>query len=125
MSEAKHTPGPWKVNREKFSDTASVYGADGYRVAELGVVLCPKDGGSIHDDDTVDRDCEEFEANARLIAAAPELLDAALAAEKELTGLACYLETCAHDVIFDNLHSIVASLKAKSKQINDALPKGQ
>lgn len=55
MSEAKHTPGPWQYLPESPEDCASI-------VAKTAFV------------------CEFFcgpaEANARLIAAAPDLLDA-------------------------------------------------
>lgn len=55
MSEVKHTPGPWHVGPHYKSDVESRQG----RICECGPF------GS-----------EQAEANARLIAAAPELLDA-------------------------------------------------
>ena len=62
MSETKHTPGPWRVApRSDYPEHADINvdaGTRGY------VALCGKAGD------------EEAEANARLIAAAPELLDA-------------------------------------------------
>ena len=55
---AKHTPGPWHVG---MKPGPIVYGEDGAQVAPLHVPMVPK---------------EENRANARLIAAAPELLEA-------------------------------------------------
>jgi len=54
----KHTPGPWSINRYDTYDKDIVIREPGVRV----------------DFDDVDQD--EQEANARLIAAAPELLEA-------------------------------------------------
>lgn len=58
-----HTPGPWHCSHEtSLHGTKLIYGADGYLIA---------DAGRIHH-----RTETEMEANARLIAAAPELLEA-------------------------------------------------
>lgn len=70
MSNTKHTPGPWKII-EVISDTAS--GPTPYPRAIAGSVTVAE---------LPERSplcmMEEREANARLIAAAPELLAAAL-----------------------------------------------
>lgn len=55
--EIKHTPGPWHVG---MKPGPIVYGPKGEQVSPLNIMLDP----------------EEAKANARLIAAAPELLDA-------------------------------------------------
>jgi hypothetical protein len=61
----KHTPGPWKINEDRFLACTedeffkNVYGSNGY--------ACGRAYGETR---------EECEANARLIAAAPDLLDA-------------------------------------------------
>lgn len=64
MNEAKHTPGPWCTHRNGFS---SVYIEARVGGGMLQEVACcgPTNEGS-----------DQQEANARLIAAAPELLDA-------------------------------------------------
>lgn len=63
----QHTPGPWKnVN-------GIIFGADGYSLGERHYLAQPIGAGK-----TQRRDTKEIEANARLIAAAPELLEAAL-----------------------------------------------
>lgn len=61
MSETKWTPGPWKAPEGDFPD---VYGPDDRLLA---VVYAP--GNYEHNS-------QEGHANARLIAAAPDLLDA-------------------------------------------------
>jgi len=66
MSRATHTPGPWAVERP--------YGEPGmYVAAPSSALVCklyPVDGRYVADQ------LESVEANARLIAAAPELLAA-------------------------------------------------
>lgn len=54
---SKHTPGPWVAERRSTMVATAIDGAYGY---ELFDVRC---------------DVPEFEANARLIAAAPDLLE--------------------------------------------------
>lgn len=63
MTKAKNTPGPWIVKQTSSGNPFVYEGATGKTVA--GVALVKKDC-----------DREESEANARLIAAAPELLAA-------------------------------------------------
>jgi hypothetical protein len=60
MNTPTHTPGPWHVG---FKPGPIVYGLQGEQVANLFEPLI---------------DAEENKANARLIAASPELLDALL-----------------------------------------------
>ena len=64
MDEAKHTPGPWLTHKEGFSSIyieSRIGGGMLQEVASCG----PTGEGS-----------DQQEANARLIAAAPELLEA-------------------------------------------------
>jgi len=66
----KHTPGPWQIN-EKRDDAWEILGPDGdtiYTICELGYT-----GGNAS-------------ANATLIAAAPELLNACIAAKAVLAS---------------------------------------
>jgi hypothetical protein len=58
MSEYKFTPGPWKITKGSFSGIR-IYGADKLLVAEI-----------------TDFVGQPADANAKLIKAAPELLDA-------------------------------------------------
>lgn len=70
MTETKHTPGPWVFDSRKFRD------APDHKVFEI---TSPNRAFWIakvltFDDGPVDGCSPEYEANARLIAAAPELL---------------------------------------------------
>lgn len=60
MQELKHTPGPWKTEDDFYRQGVGILGADGLYVAHVIRT-------SAH---------SETEANARLIAAAPDLLEA-------------------------------------------------
>lgn len=74
MNQPKHTPGPWHVldhpNREYF-----VYGPDGNLVANC--------------DGWINHTLADKQANARLIAAAPELLEACIEALRQLSAPDC------------------------------------
>lgn len=72
----KHTPGPWSVHLSQSPNSSFVYGHDGLTVASIGLVYSP---GENH------IDIEH--ANAQLIAAAPDLLEALKAANKALENL--------------------------------------
>ena len=73
MSESKHAPGPWKASE----DSSAVYDSNGDAVAVIfGPVVS-----------------QESDANARLIAAAPDLLAAAKHALTELAGKGTHAET--------------------------------
>lgn len=64
MAESKHTPGPWATDAEFLDET--VLGADGIMVADCTITVSRKFGSRT---DAINR------ANARLIAAAPELVE--------------------------------------------------
>ncbi len=68
--KTKHTPGPWHI--EETDDT--------YFIADANSEIC---GGveKLRDDEFIDR----AEANARLIAAAPELLGALIVANRNMS----------------------------------------
>lgn len=65
-----HTPGPWNVTRYGLQ----VYDKDLNLITKIEQLACI--GGS--DDLAAQRASDREQANARLIAAAPELLDAAI-----------------------------------------------
>jgi ABC-type nitrate/sulfonate/bicarbonate transport system substrate-binding protein len=71
-----HTPGPWEIVRYGDGDSLVIHDSRGdWRVCFLAT---PGDDG----------DFEGIKANARLIAAAPELLEAVVAAKRELWDIA-------------------------------------
>ena len=91
MSEAKHTPGPWTVlpeelDRDYIRIRGTVLGGR-YKIAN---VLHPS--GRNLSKELQKREAEETRANARLIAAAPKLLEAC---EALLDGLDDYWITTA------------------------------
>lgn len=66
--ETKHTPGPWFVDGVNYSDAISIGAID------------PQDGcrfllAEVHGIDEVSVHCSKSEANALLIASAPDLLE--------------------------------------------------
>lgn len=73
MSDTKYTPGPWVINKR----VKTSINANGKHIAMVNWFRC---GGH---DDVFD---EEHYANANLIAAAPELLDALIEAKKNLSS---------------------------------------
>lgn len=60
--ETRHTPGPWRINGSLITSQAAM-------ALQVAIVYPPKVGNA-------PRDIDERDANARLIAAAPDLLDA-------------------------------------------------
>ena len=64
-------------------------------------------------------------ANGRLIAAAPEMRKVLEDLHTFVLGHAAYLETCATDVIVENLPDTIAYLKNKRELIEAALLKAQ
>jgi hypothetical protein len=75
---AQHTPGPWSVTDNSW-ETSTVYGPDGETIAECQI-------NSIATEDTQYEFEAIKEANARLIAAAPELLEALEAMASAFVG---------------------------------------
>jgi hypothetical protein len=65
MTQAKHTPGPWWTLRTRSNLRVSINGKGWTRFAKVVVRM-----------NDADHDSDEGLANARLIAAAPELLEA-------------------------------------------------
>jgi hypothetical protein len=68
-----HTPGPWKAGATLANDGSRAIVADDYRVATASLIVDAKRGEAWKADDA------ERDANARLISAAPALLELAQA----------------------------------------------
>ena len=94
-----HTPGPWAVLPEEVDrDYIRVRGTrlgDRYKVAN---VLTPTGQG------VPAREAEETRANARLIAAAPELLEASQMGHEDSPGLPCGDLLAAANVLRNHMH---------------------
>ena len=88
-----HTPGPWTVD-----DGHDIY-ADNVHIAKLRFV-----GPAVEHETDPDRDFPETEANARLIAAAPALLEAAVAFDCWDTDLCGFCRTHKEDCDFITGH---------------------
>lgn len=69
---SKHTPGPWRIKKQKNGRDFEVIGADGFFIFETDVAMF---------------DGEMEEANARLIAAAPDMLEALEAAARVMSHI--------------------------------------
>lgn len=100
---AAHTPSPWRTDPE--SEHQWVLGADGGQVADCAIFLSPEFGQRT---DAINQ------ANARLIAAAPELYEAV--AELLATHPAAYREPNKIDNRTDNAVRIARAALAKAVQ---------
>ncbi len=97
-----HTKGPWAVSKQKPR-----------RVTASGVVICNavlrNQGGPKHK--AYMKDEQEAEANARLIAAAPTLLDAVIAAEDYFATLPA--DDAAHS-LYLQMNTAIAAARQES-----------
>lgn len=78
-SETKHTPGPWVIGAGYGRYKTEITGPG----RAVGGVWTRRDAGALSDERRIEDDPEGI-ANARLIAAAPELLEAAKSARDAL-----------------------------------------
>lgn len=98
---AQHTPGPWSLEVAEITQTGDLFCAiDG--VDSAGVVYATL------------RDRDELLANARLIAAAPELLEAD---EKLTSAFACHGRDELPDYLVEGVEALWAAIaKARGEQ---------
>ncbi len=96
----KHTPGPWKVVKWDYEECFSIQDETKYRVAGIKPALI--------------EDVEIAKANARLIAAAPELLEA-------LDELAKAFYTLSGNAIQPRFESTMVSAMAAIKKAKGEL----
>ena len=102
MSEHKHTPGPWTLGKGKYR----VRTEDGTLVAE-----CYTTGNYMR----YPRDKVEQNANAHLIAAAPDLLEALIEARETIQKIDDATLDCGGSWQFDDEKIDVAIAKAKGE----------
>ena len=76
----KHTPGPWEIREEEYDETL------GYLEPTI-IANADLDKGLIHEIATIRIGLEETPANACLIAAAPELLEASKKLVNEVSSM--------------------------------------
>jgi hypothetical protein len=113
IEKAKHTPGPWQaIDWQCHAPTTIIA-----RIGHANVVVAECSGHGRHTDESL--------ADARLIASAPEMLEALESVRNELIGLSAYLLTCDTTVIVKNLETTVASLERKNELVNAAIRKAR
>jgi len=116
MSETKHTPGPWRLEKQVAGRDWTSIGAPVATVG--GEALCESVEfivGTVSDFGPHGE--QETEANARLIAAAPELLDAlrqcVIAIGDELNAssqeeVADHPVLAGHQIIYDDAKALIS-----------------
>ena len=84
MKDTQHTPGPWRVKQTGFTyfRDLTILGADWH--GEETPVAAAIVRNALHPYGRADKARAEIEANARLIASAPELLSACMSALRAL-----------------------------------------
>lgn len=101
----KHTPGPWVVHEGDEIDIRSANPAD---LAQAPIYYCIAEniGGHVHGENF--DDYSEVEANARLIAAAPELLEAL----ESFPGFLCGTES--GDAWIEQMRAAIAKARGEA-----------
>lgn len=103
MCEATHTPGPWSIVEHSWSDTGIDSATDYVCLLRI---------------DPSDEECEvamsnRMAANARLIAAAPELLEACKSFSDHLTGPTAWTQD-QEDALIERVHAAIAKATGAS-----------
>jgi hypothetical protein len=89
----KHTPGPWAIGIETDNDQAQIISADGWHLASVALDPLP--------------------ANARLIAAAPDLLEALEDVAEWLSTGKCDGVGFDEESVLDVIRAAIARSKGK------------
>ena len=116
MSDAKFTPGPWSYRPYEFDDWGVVRAPVTEQGQSLGGIICQARDPQITRESGLARHraakTDPWEANARLIAAAPELFDEAIKARAAFrTALADYEPgSSAHNVIAARIDTLDAAI---------------
>jgi len=116
MSEAKHTPGPWKAKGDdgKYDNRKNTWRIeDDRKLFSVAAPITLRDGKviafAVHSKNGYDSNLPGLEANARLIAAAPDLLEALEVCVTQIIAL------CSRDDVPD--HAFAALAKAKGQSL--------
>lgn len=109
MSETKHTPGPWIAKGEggKYVNKKNTWTVqDENRSWSIAAPITIKGGKiiafAVHSQNGYDSQVPQLEENARLIAAAPDLLEALHACVMQITAL------CSRDDVPDQAFAAIA-----------------
>ena len=105
MSETKHTPGPWEVSWDKYGKESEIHGKS--ELNDGPICIIPHD-------DVTESGAEEQLANALLIAAAPEMLEALEALRDNVGTCICYDESAREFNAWEMAKAAIA--KAKGEQ---------
>jgi hypothetical protein len=128
------TPGPWEAI--EFADGGEVVDSDGYEVADLntGLIAINRHWLDEHDEhwsghapeSYIERTQEEVDANARLVASAPDLLAACRVALRLSTWAVLSEETSsAHSHSERRADEYDAKVRAAEDQIRAAIAKAE
>ena len=100
----KHTPAPWNLNDPYDGDTVRFIEIVAPHITAVWVA-------SVHGTHVGDKDDEVNKANAQLIAAAPELLEALQ--EMLIAGADEEIKTLAHKIAHTKAHKAIAKAKGE------------
>lgn len=118
---AKHTPGPWnaRIQRSRAGqDLGWIVEFSNGRIAWACLAYADTN-------DEAKKDDPAREANAHLIEAAPELLEACEASLDEMIGLRAYLTTCDPTVLVENIDSVAHKMNEVRLKVEAAIQKAK
>jgi hypothetical protein len=104
MTEAKHTPGPWHSEPDGMGDITIASSRDPLAIAAVVNGSFMAMGGH----------AEEFEANARLITAAPDMLAALQALAAKFDPAALVEKDLPHSDLADEMRAAFAAISKAS-----------
>lgn len=94
---SKHTPGPWKVQHDPFNPNVRIVG-------DKELIVCVQ---------ATDMFAKETEANAALIAAAPDMLEALENRTEILCGMSCNKDAGFHTGACEMARAAISKAKGK------------
>jgi hypothetical protein len=119
MEKFSHTPGPWRVTGVMSGHKGDVYVPTADRIPDchhIARCFAPKPQGEVYCELQaigIERDAiAQIEANATLIAAAPELLEALRLAKRHIAHMARWIEGRSSGYSFEALGEDMPSIDA-------------